>query len=108
MARAFAWPSAALLMDEPYQSLDIPLRISLMDMSLSLMREEKRFLVTATHDPREAVYMGGRIIVLGKPGDGVFFDKPVNLPGGNRAYGSPAAVELEKELIRVLRDLQPA
>jgi NitT/TauT family transport system ATP-binding protein len=105
MARAFAWPATALFMDEPYQLLDIPLRISLMDLSLSLLREEKRSLVTVTHDPREAVYIGGRIIVLGKPGDGIVFDKQVNLPDDCRFYGSPAAGELEKELIHVLQGL---
>jgi NitT/TauT family transport system ATP-binding protein len=102
MARAFAWPAPALFMDEPYQSLDVPLRISLMDLSLSLLREDKRLLVTVTHDPREAVYMGGRIIVLGKHGDGIVFDKPVTLPDECRFYGSPATGELEKELIQVL------
>jgi NitT/TauT family transport system ATP-binding protein len=106
MARAFAWPAPALFMDEPYQSLDIPLRINLMDLSLSLLREEKRFLVTVTHDPREAVYMGGRIIVLGRPPDGIVFDKPVDLGDECRFYGSPAAGEIEKELIQVLRDQQ--
>jgi NitT/TauT family transport system ATP-binding protein len=105
MARAFAWHAPALFMDEPYQLLDIPLRISLMDLSLSLLREEKRSLVTVTHDPREAIYIGGRIIVLGKLGDGIVFDKPVSLPDGCRFYGSPAAGELEKELIQVLQDL---
>jgi NitT/TauT family transport system ATP-binding protein len=72
------------------------------------LRENKHFLVTATHDPREAVYMGGRIIVLGKPGDGIVFDKPVNFPDKDRFYGSPAAAELEKELVQVLQGLQPA
>jgi NitT/TauT family transport system ATP-binding protein len=105
MARAFAWPAPALFMDEPYQLLDIPLRISLMDLSLSLLRKEKRSLITVTHDPREAVYIGGRIIVLGKPGDGIVFDKLVSLPDDCRFYGSPAAGELEKELIQVLQDL---
>jgi NitT/TauT family transport system ATP-binding protein len=105
MARAFAWPAPALFMDEPYQLLDIPLRISLMDLSLSLLRKEKRPLITVTHDPREAVYIGGRIIVLGKPGDGIVFDKLVSLPDGCRFFGSPAAGEFEKELIQVLQGL---
>jgi len=119
MARAFAWPAPALFMDEPFQSLDIPLRISLMDLTLSLLEKEKisdkdhpgnaisknsRLLVAVTHDPREAVYMSGRIVILGRAGEGIVFDRVVELLPGDRAYGSAAAGELEKELIREIRN----
>jgi NitT/TauT family transport system ATP-binding protein len=105
MARAFAWPAVALFMDEPFQSLDIPLRINLMETCLSLLENnpgEKRLLIAVTHDPREALYMGGRIVILGKAGEGIVFDKVVDSLPGDRVYGSAATVELEKEIIRVL------
>ena len=108
MARAFAWPAPVLLMDEPFQSLDIPLRILLMDLTLSLLEKEDstkktRLLIMVTHDPREAVYMGGRVVILGKPGDGIIFDRKLDLPAENRIYGSEASGELEREMIEVLR-----
>jgi len=99
MARAFAWSAPILLMDEPFQSLDIPLRKNLMDLTLSLLEKEKRFLVMVTHDPREAVYMGGRVIVLGRPGEGIVFDRVVDRRSGIRSYGSSESAELEKEII---------
>lgn len=109
MARAFAWKAPLLLMDEPFQSLDIPLRLSLMDLTMSLLERvdysqndhsnKNRFLVAVTHDPREAIYMAGRIIVLGKSGEGIVFDRAVDLSAADRAYGSAAAVKLEKEII---------
>jgi len=46
--------------------------------------------------------MGGRIIVLGKPGEGIVFDENVNLRNEDRVYGSVAAVELEIEIIKHL------
>jgi ABC-type nitrate/sulfonate/bicarbonate transport system ATPase subunit len=106
MARAFAWPAPALFMDEPFQSLDIPLRISLMDLTLSLLEKDdyagkKRFLITVTHDPREAAYMGGRIIILGKAGGGIAVDRVIDIPPDDRAWGS--AAELEGEMIGYLR-----
>ena len=103
MARAFAWPAPALFMDEPFQSLDIPLRILLMDLTLSLLEKDKRLLIMVTHDPREAVYMGGRIVILGKPGEGIVFDRKLDLPAENRIYGSAVSEELEREMIQVLR-----
>ena len=112
MARAFAWPAKVLLMDEPFQSLDIPLRLSLMDLCLSLLEktqeheavtsQEKPLLVAVTHDPREAIYLGGRIIVLGEAGEGIVLDKLVDLDKEERAYGSVRAGELERELLEAL------
>ena len=102
MARAFAWPAPMLLMDEPFQSLDLPLRMGLMDLALSLQEREKHFLVAVTHDPREAVYMGGRAIVLGRAGAGIVFDRKIDLSAEDRVYGSTAGAELEKEMILAL------
>jgi NitT/TauT family transport system ATP-binding protein len=102
MARAFAWPAPVLLMDEPFQSLDIPLRINLMDLTISLLEKEKRLLIMVTHDPREAVYMGGRIIVLGRSGEGIVFDRLVDYSGKKRIYGSADGAELEREIINTL------
>jgi len=106
MARAFAWNAPVLLMDEPFQSLDIPLRKSLMDLTLSLLEKEKRFLVMVTHDPREAVYLGGRVIVLGRPGGGIVFDRVIDSGGGKRSYGSSGGLELEREITNSLFDLE--
>jgi NitT/TauT family transport system ATP-binding protein len=78
IARAWAYPAPIVLMDEPFQSLDIPLRVQLMDLALNLLETESRFIIAVTHDPREAIYLGRRIIVLGMPssgGTGVVFDE---------------------------------
>jgi NitT/TauT family transport system ATP-binding protein len=102
IARAFAYPSRILLMDEPFQSLDIPLRLELMDLTLSLLKEAPRLVVMVTHDPREALYLGSRIIVFGQMPKGVIYDGPVDLERENRDYGSPALIEQEKRLIALL------
>jgi NitT/TauT family transport system ATP-binding protein len=105
MARAFAWPAPALFLDEPFQSLDVPLRLAMMDVCLSLQKENalKRLLVAVVHDPREALYMGGRIIILGRVGEGIVYDRKVDLATEDRAYGSAAMGKMEKELIDALR-----
>ncbi|WP_010259169.1 ABC transporter ATP-binding protein [Treponema primitia] len=100
IARAFAYPSPLILMDEPFQSLDIPLRIQLMDMVSSLLAVEQRLAVAVTHDPREAVYLGRRILILGK--GGIVFDQGVDLSPEDRAYGSSSNAGLEKKLLEVL------
>jgi NitT/TauT family transport system ATP-binding protein len=89
IARAWAYPAPVILMDEPFQSLDIPLRIQLMDAVRHLLRAENRFVIAVTHDPREAIYLGRRIIVLGRPSGGVctvVFDEEFNAPVESRAF----------------------
>jgi NitT/TauT family transport system ATP-binding protein len=102
MARAFAYPSQIMLMDEPFQSLDVPLRLQLMDTVRSLLAEEKFLAVMVTHDPREAVYLGRRILVLGRPPAGIMLDEPIDLKPEDRAYGSAAMGRLEARLLGVL------
>jgi NitT/TauT family transport system ATP-binding protein len=104
-ARAFTFPGSVLLMDEPFQSLDIPLRIQLMDLTRSLLEASPRLALVVTHDPREAVYLGRRIMVLGNPPAGLVFDKTLNLESKDRAFGSEAQNRLEAELTGVLSRL---
>jgi NitT/TauT family transport system ATP-binding protein len=102
LARAFAYPAPLMFMDEPFQSLDYPLRITLMDRIPGLLEEEPRLLVMVTHDPREAVYLGRRIIILGRPPGGIVFDEEARLSREERALGV-LPQGLEGRLLSVLR-----
>ena len=102
IARAFAYPSQLLLMDEPFQSMDIPLRLELMELCLALLENEKRLVLAVTHDPREAVFIGSRVIILGQPPEGIIYDEKISLPKEDRGYGAAAAGVLEKLLISKL------
>jgi NitT/TauT family transport system ATP-binding protein len=75
LARAFAFPAPLMFMDEPFQSLDYPLRLELIDRVRGLLEAEPRLLIMVTHDPREAILLGERIIVLGRPPEGIVFDE---------------------------------
>jgi NitT/TauT family transport system ATP-binding protein len=105
IARAFAYPSRILLMDEAFHSLDIPLRLNLMDLTLELLHREKRLALAVTHDPKEAIYLGSRIIVLGEAGRGIVFDEALTLSRKERAYGSPESAKMEGKLVDVLISL---
>jgi NitT/TauT family transport system ATP-binding protein len=108
IARAWAYPAPVILMDEPFQSLDIPLRIQLMDSVRKLKRAEERFVIAVTHDPREAVYLGRRVIVLGWGADGssvIIFDEKFEAETP-RGFVSEAALLFEQKLFGALL-LQP-
>ena len=64
IARAFATKPELLLMDEPYAQLDIELRYKLEDELVLLWEKTKTTVIFITHNVEEAVYLGGKIMVL--------------------------------------------
>jgi NitT/TauT family transport system ATP-binding protein len=68
IARALAYQPKALLMDEPFASVDAQTRSELEDLVLRLRKEFGITVISVTHDIDEAVYMSDRVIVLsGRP-----------------------------------------
>jgi len=98
LARAFAYPSDAILLDEPFSSLDLKTRIAVMDLFVDLRARDGRSAVVVTHDVREAIYLGDRIATLS--------DKParirdvfdLDLDRGQRAFASEDAAGFEARL----------
>lgn len=64
MLRAFVYPSAILLLDEPFRSLDIANKRASMDFLKELIACEMRTCILVTHDLDEAVELGDRIVIL--------------------------------------------
>lgn len=64
IARAFAYPSDILIMDEPFKSLDYKLKKVLMKAFIQLWEEDRRTVVFVTHDIEEAAYTGSDIVIL--------------------------------------------
>ncbi len=63
-ARALAGRPAVLLLDEPFAHLDAPLRRGLVDDLLALTADEGAALVAVSHDRRDALELGQRLVVL--------------------------------------------
>jgi ABC-type sugar transport system ATPase subunit len=64
IGRAIARQPRVLLFDEPFSSLDLPLRGALREEVLELHRESGTTLVHVTHDQAEAMLMGDRVAIL--------------------------------------------
>lgn len=64
VARAFLYPSDVILMDEPFSSLDLALKLKVAALFLKLWRSERRTAVFVTHDADEALMLANRIVVL--------------------------------------------
>ena len=65
IARAFAYPSDLILMDEPLKGLDVKLKKSLLRSFIKIWQGDRRTVIFVTHDVDEALMLGDSIIVLG-------------------------------------------
>lgn len=64
IARAFAYPSNILIMDEPFKGLDIKLKNELMHSFFKLWNNDKRTVIFITHDIDEALKLAKQIFII--------------------------------------------
>lgn len=102
IARAFYFGSELLLMDEPFKSLDVNLRMEMLGYLLELWEEEKTAIVFVTHDIEEALMTADRILVMkNRPAEVV---KEVFLPErhGIRRMDTEEMMKLKADLVRLI------
>jgi NitT/TauT family transport system ATP-binding protein len=102
LARAFAYPSDILLLDEAFKAVDLRTKIELMDAFLDLMREERRTVACVTHDVEEAVYLADEVVALSARPARVIGAFPVGVPRSERSLGSAATMEAEARLYKLV------
>ena len=64
LARAFAYPSQVLLMDEPFKSLDLGIRKTLYKTLDNLLTQNPRTTILVTHDVDEVLALADTIYIL--------------------------------------------
>ncbi|MDC7241106.1 MAG: ABC transporter ATP-binding protein [Spirochaetales bacterium] len=101
IARAFAPQAPLLLMDEPFKGLDLKLKMPLITLLNSLLAERKTAAVLVTHDVREAILMGDRILFLDGPPLALKADLE-GLDPEERDTSSRAFYDLEKRLYSLI------
>lgn len=101
IARAFAHPSNLMLLDEPFQSLDIKLKVTLVNSFLRLWEESPRTTLFVTHDPKEAILLGDAVCCLGDPKKPLLYQQ-INIPRNARNIGDQTLLALEASLVRAL------
>ncbi len=79
LARCLAQGARIVLMDEPLGALDAMTRDHLHDEIESIVREQGLTVVFVTHNMREAVRLGDRVILMGSRPGRVVFEQQVPL-----------------------------
>lgn len=86
LARAFVYDAPLMLMDEPFNGLDVSLKKRIIDVFKRLYERDKRTVVFVTHDIDEALFLADRIIVL-EEGGKVVYDKTLSVDRADRKAG---------------------
>ena len=104
IARAFLHPSELLLMDEPFNNLDIQLKSEIMKIFIKLWEQDKRTVLFVTHSADEALTLGNKIYFLGNKPMRVM--KTLNIKGSNqnRDISSEQMIKYRKTILNFFFD----
>ena len=104
LARSLAPDPQVLLMDEPFAALDALTRDQLYDDLQRIWQESRKTIVFVTHNVREAVCLGDRVVLM-SPGPGrisQIFDIPLPRP---RDINSPELAGYASQVAAALKGI---
>ncbi len=102
IARAFAFPSDIILMDEPLKGLDIKLKLNLIQTFSRIWQADKRTVIFVTHDVDESLLLGNEILAFSQAPVRIVSNRKVEIPVTNRSLDSDYLKELKKILLDAL------
>lgn len=103
IARALSQQKSVLLMDEPFAALDAITRDFLHDELQRIWQETGVTVLFVTHNVREAVRLGQRVLLMSSRPGRILREWQVDLPA-ERAIDSPEVAELAHEITKHLRE----
>jgi NitT/TauT family transport system ATP-binding protein len=106
IARALAYRPDAVIMDEPFASVDAQTRADLEDLLLRVREHLGITVLLVTHDIDEAVYLSDRVLALGGKPAGIREILTVDLPGPREQVATkalPRFAELRSQVYRLIR-----
>ncbi|HAG08987.1 MAG TPA: ABC transporter ATP-binding protein [Desulfotomaculum sp.] len=104
LCRALAFPHDLLLLDEPFLSLDIPLRLNLVRQVAGMWRNNPRTIVFVTHEIMDALLLGHRILVLSARPATVLDTVEIQIPLEQRDIGKEPLSTYYTRLLTWLKD----
>lgn len=103
LCRAFAFPHQLLLMDEPFKSLDAPLRLALVREVAKMWEVNQNSIVFVTHDVAEALLLGHKLLVYSAKPTSVRAEFDISLPHSERDLTNEALTKMYSEITMLLQ-----
>ena len=106
IARALMGRPGILLMDEPFGALDAQTREVMHDLIRHVHRLERATIVFVTHDVEEAIYLGGRVVLMApRPGRiDTIYDVPFGDQRTQDLKHTPEFLALKREILERIRE----
>ncbi|WP_394560202.1 ABC transporter ATP-binding protein [Aquipseudomonas alcaligenes] len=106
IARALMPKPQILLMDEPFGALDAQTREVMHDLIRHVHRLEKSTILFVTHDVEEAIYLGGRVVLMApRPGRiDTIYEVPLPAERNQDMKLSAEFLALKKEILGRIRE----
>jgi NitT/TauT family transport system ATP-binding protein len=98
LARALITEPDLLILDETFLSLDYSTKFKIMHEIILFWQMKKFTLIAVTHDPKEALFLSDRIILLSDGPTHIREEFKVTM-GDQRSIASPEFLKLEGDLI---------
>lgn len=101
LARALINEPDLLILDEAFSSLDLKVKLGIMQDVLKQWQEKRFTMLTVTHDLKEALLIADRIIIISAAPAVILHDFKVDL-GEVRDFSDPRLLEMESELLKLI------
>nr|WP_321330321.1 ABC transporter ATP-binding protein [uncultured Ilyobacter sp.] len=102
IARAFYHGGEIILMDEALRSLDMLLKLKIIEEISDNIEKESKTMVIISHDIQEALLIGDRIFILDRDPMEIIESYDINTPRKNRILKTGELLDLEKEIYEKL------
>jgi NitT/TauT family transport system ATP-binding protein len=100
LVRALIVDPEILILDEPFASLDMPVKFAIIE-DINALRNQKRFaIIMITHDTKEAISMADRVLILSKRPSKIVEDVKINLQEGERDISNTEFIKIESDLMK--------
>ena len=103
LARVLAQDAAIVCMDEPLGALDAMTRDQMHELIENVWREEQLTVLFVTHNVREAVRLGDRVVLMGSRPGRVVHEHRIELERP-RVMDCPEVATLARQLTHLLRE----
>lgn len=106
IARALANEPAVLLMDEPFGALDAQTKEQMQQFLLELWTQTHTTVLMITHDVEEAIYLSGRVYVMGSNPGHIKHEFKIALPSDRdlELKLSTQFLAIKRDIIHAIRD----
>lgn len=105
IARAFAYPADILLMDEPFKSLDLDLKLNLIDYFLMSWNLKKLSVFFVTHDIHAALMLSDEIFILKSNPTKIKKHMINKIPPNERNLNNKEIISMEAEIFSLISNI---